>query len=265
VKLYSSPKRPFRRGNVLTSSAALFFLLFFSLNVFAQEDVIPKTDGIPNGNDSPDFSGISQGNSSSKKSTADQGGSPSKKNESENNGLSNLVATEKSIKAYGWGEYKVGGRCLCCDNSLDGDCIIVQGTNRTDKVRIKQIVDGQIAADTGDKTTYFGDVMERENPVPVSLLMTEITFKKMFDIYAVVVYTMMDEERKRNFLSNCELGYYDQFDRLQWAGKAESKWPDDHITFEMEKPIFTKSLLLKVKGGKSRITEVDIYGKKITE
>jgi hypothetical protein len=83
----------------------------------------------------------------------------------------------------------------------------------------------------------------------------------MRDIYAVVVYAMTDEQKKKVFLSECELGYYDQFDRFKWAAKAECKWPDDHITFEMKKPILTKSILLKVQGGKSRITEVDLYGK----
>jgi hypothetical protein len=72
---------------------------------------------------------------------------------------------------------------------------------------------------------------------------------------------MIDEEKKKNYLPECELGYYDRYDRLQWAGKKESKWSDGYITFGMEKPIFTKSILLKVKGGKSRITEVDIFGK----
>ena len=192
-----------------------------------------------------------------------QGDSPSEKRGSENTRPTNLVGKDKTLRAYGWGEYKVGGRCLCCDNFLDGDCIVVHSTNRTERTRIKQIIDGKIIADTSDKSTYYGDVMEREKPEPVSIIMVEISYKKMKNIYAVVVYTMLEEEKKKNFLSNCELGYYDQFDRLQWAGKGESKWPEDHITFEMTKPIFTKSLLLKVKGGTSRITEVDIYGKKL--
>jgi hypothetical protein len=223
LKLIPSPKRLFSRGSLRAQSAALFFLLF--LSVMAQEDSVSEKSG--SGNKEP----------------------------------VNLVLSDKSIRAYGWGEYKVGGRCLCCDNSLDGDCIIVQSTNRTERERIKQIVDGKVLADTNDISTYFGDVVERENPVPVSQLMIEITYKKLRDIFAVVVYTMTNEEKKKVFLSDCELGYYDQFDRLQWAGKAECKWPDDHITFEMKKPIFTKSILLKVKSGKSRVTEVDLYGK----
>ena len=91
--------------------------------------------------------------------------------------------------------------------------------------------------------------------------MAEITLKKMADVYQVTVYTMIDKEKKKNFLSNCEFGYYDQFDRLQWAGKAESRWPDNHIIFKMEKPVLTKSILLRVKGGKNRITEVAIFGR----
>jgi uncharacterized protein YueI len=176
-----------------------------------------------------------------------------------NDGLTNIILTEKNIKAYGWGEYRVGGRCLCCDNFLDGDCIVVHSTNRTEKIRIKQIVDGKTEADPDDQSTYFGDVEERERPVPVTTLMVEITLKNMRDIYRVVVHTIVDEEKEKNYLSNCELGYYDRFERLQWAGKAESKWRDSGIVFELEKPIFTNSILLKVKGGKSKITEVALF------
>ncbi len=178
-----------------------------------------------------------------------------------NKGLTNIVLTEKGIKAYGWGEYKVGGRCLCCDNFLDGDCIVVHTTNRSEKTRIKQIVDKKTAADTSDKSTYFGDVLEREQPVPVDLLMAEIDLTKMRDIYRVTVYTMVNQEKKKNYLSNCELGYYDRFDRLQWVGKKESEWSDKYITFEFDKPVFTKSVLLKVKGGTSKITEVALFSK----
>jgi hypothetical protein len=73
---------------------------------------------------------------------------------------------------------------------------------------------------------------------------------------------MVDKEKKKNYLSDCcELGYIDQFDRLQWAGKKKNEGLDDHITFEMEKPIFTKDIFLKVEGGKNRITEVALFGK----
>ena len=103
--------------------------------------------------------------------------------------------------------------------------------------------------------------MERDNPKNVTVLMAEITFKELRDIYEVIVYTMVDKEKMKNYLPNCELGYYDQFDRLQWAGKRESKWSDEYITFQLEKPILTKDILLKVVGGKSRITEVTLLGK----
>jgi hypothetical protein len=179
----------------------------------------------------------------------------------ENKGLTNIVLTQKGIKAYGWGEYKVGGRCLCCDNFLDGDCIVVHTTNRTEKVRIKQIVDGNRDADTSDNSTYFGDVNEREREAPVNLLMAEIDLKKMEDIYKVIVYTIVDKEKNKSYLTECELGYYDQFERLQWAGKLENKDNLDQMTFKLEKPIFTKSLLLKVRSGKSKITEVALFGK----
>jgi hypothetical protein len=258
-----------------------------------REEISKNTDS-GKGNDVPDFNGIGQAAPSSKptiaepktsstkssspeptpsssKTSADPGVSPSntssaeehtsssKNSEIEDPELTNIVLTEKGIRAEGWGEYRVQGRCLCCDNALDGDCIIVQSTNRTDKTRIKQIVDGKIEADTNDKATYFGDVMERENPVPANLIMAEITLKKIRDIYKVVVYTMVDLEKKKNFLSNCQLGYYDQFDRLQWAGKEESKGIEDHITFKLQNPILTKNVLLRVQGGKNRITEVALF------
>lgn len=176
-------------------------------------------------------------------------------------GLSNIVTTTKGIRARGWGEYKVGGRCLCCDNLLDGDCIIVQNTNRTEAVKLKQVVDGIIDIDTSNTETYFGDVTERERPVSVNLLMVEVTLKKAQDIYGVIVYTMVDGKKQRNYLSNCELGYYDQFDRLQWVGKLENEKFDNHITFKMDKPFLSKTVMLRVKGGKNRITEVAIYCK----
>jgi hypothetical protein len=194
-------------------------------------------------------------------SPAASGDSLSMNVSSEKDGLTNIVFTDKSIRAYGWGEYQVMGRCLCCDNALDGDCILVQSTNSTDRARIKQVVDKKYIADTSDKSTYFGDVMEREREYPVSTIMIEISYKKIRDIYAVDVYTMIDNAKKKNYLSNCELNYYDQFDRLRKVAKVESKWTDDRISFKLEKPILTKSILLKVKGGKSRITEVALFAK----
>jgi hypothetical protein len=220
---------------MLIHTIAIFSLLFLSPKLFAQGDsVSPAISAVP-------------ADSVSKNISID----PS--------GLTNIVLAGKNIRAYGWGEYKVGGRCLCCDNLLDGDCIIVHSSNRTERLKIKQIIDGKIEADTSVKESFFGNVEERENPVPVNLLMAEITLNKISDIYKIIVYTIIDKDKKKSCLSNCDLAYTDQFDRLQWHGKVENKGEDDHISFEFEKPIFTKSILLKVKGGRSIITEVAIF------
>jgi hypothetical protein len=233
LKLFSSTQ---------TSLAAVFFLLFLCFKLMA-EDSLPKISGIPHGDSLSKNSGMAQGDSLSKHSAMVQKDALSKNSGIETSGLTNIVLTDKKIR--------------------DGDCITVLTTNRTDRIRIKQIVDGKIEADTSDKTTYFGDVFERERPTaPVALLMAEITLNKQWDIYKVIVYTMVDKEKKKNYLSDCcELGYTDQFDRLQWVGKKKNEGLDDHITFEMEKPIFTKDLFLKVEGGKNRITEVAIFVK----
>jgi len=290
LKLFSTSGRFIRRAKALIFFSGFCVFLFSCPKLMAQGDSLLKIkiNGIPRGDSLSPVSGADrkdsasknagaaedslsikhdavQGDSLSKNRTATGGDSPSKKRGFDTAGLINIVVTQKNIRAYGWGEYKVGGRCLCCDNLLDGDCIIIHTTNRTEKERIQQIVDGKPQADTGDKATYFGDVVERERPEPVSLLMAEITLKKRVDVYKVAVYTMVDKEKKKNYLTNCELGYYDQFDRLQWAGKAESKWSDDFIAFDMEKPVFTKSILLKVKDGKNRITEVAIFTKADTK
>jgi hypothetical protein len=246
-------------SGLATGSAALFFLFFYA-GVMAQGDSLSNPGGMPAGDSLLKIKLMAQKDTISKGDVTIRGDSLSKNSGVDTKGLTNIVLTDKKIRATGWGEYRVGGKCLCCDNIRDGDCITVQTTNRTDRIRIKQIVDGKIEADTTDKTTYFADVFERDRPeVPVSLLMAEIVLTKQQDIYKVIVYTMVDKAKNKSFLSNCELGYTDQFDRLQWAGKVENNEHDDHIAFEMENPIFTKSILLKVKGGKSRITEVAIF------
>ena len=262
MKLYSFSTWPLRRSRLLTGAAAVLVLLFSSFNVMAQDDI------------EDDFLSEMQDEFLSEMGDTVQKESPSmpppdriprdsrpQKVSGENKGLSNIVMSDKTVRAYGWGEYKVMGRCLCCDNSLDGDCILVQNTNRTNRRRIKQIIDGDIEADTSNPKSYFGDVMERDNPKYVTVLVAEITFKQLRDVYEVIVYTMVDKEKQKNYLSNCELGYYDQFDRLQWAGKRESRWDDEYITFQLERPILTKDILLKVRGGRSRITEVTLLGK----
>lgn len=175
--------------------------------------------------------------------------------------LVNIVPGNKKIRAFGWGEYRVNGRCLCCDNMNDGDCIYVQTVERTDRERITRIVDGKTKGDTSDNTTYFGGLQKRDLPTPVTLLMAEISLGTMHEIRKVIVYTIVDKEKHANFLSNCELGYYDQYGRLLWAGKAKSKKGDDSIAFEIENPVLTKMLILRVIGGKNRITEVAIFSR----
>jgi hypothetical protein len=290
LKIFSSSRRPVHFSPVTVSVAVIAILVWFHPQAATQGDSISKIDisriarpdslsaqsagshqdslskkTAPIADSLSKKADAAQGDSLLKKGITAQNDTLSKKRSIDFSGLSNIVLTQKNIRAYGWGEYKVGGRCLCCDNLLDGDCIVIHTTNRTEKERINQIVDGKTAADTNDKSTYFGDIVERERSEPVSLLMAEISIKKRMDVYKVLVYTMVDKEKKKNYLSNCELGYYDQFDRLQWVGKAESKWFDDSIAFEMEKPVFTKSLLLKVRSGKNRITEVAIFGKNDTQ
>ncbi|MBN2567801.1 MAG: hypothetical protein JXB42_00050 [Deltaproteobacteria bacterium] len=181
------------------------------------------------------------------------------KNSSEKEGLVNIIPGNKKIRAFGWGEYRVKGRCLCCDNTNDGDCIVVHNIERTERERISQILDGKIEGDTSDEATYFGNVRQREMPDPATFLMVDISLGKMYEIRKVIVYTMMNREKRTNFLPNCELGYYDQFGRLQWMGRVECKKFDEPIVFEMDKPLFTKDMMLRVKGGKSRITEVAIF------
>jgi hypothetical protein len=288
MKLFSSPQR--------LTAGAVFVLLFLCLKVMVQgdplskisgitqgdsvsknsgtaqgdsleknktiakKDTLSKTSGIAQGDSVSKSSGTAQGDSLSKKTTMAQKDSLSKSSGIDNSGLANIVPGNKKIRAYGWGEYRVGGRCLCCDNMNDGDCIVVHTIERTDRERITQIVDGKIEGDTGDNTTYFGDLRKRDLPEPVNLIMVEMSLGKMYEIRKVVVYTMMDKEKRTNFLSNCELGYYDQFNRLQWTGKVESKKYDEPMTFKMENPVFTKAIMLRVKGGKSRITEVAVFG-----
>jgi hypothetical protein len=263
MKFFSSPQR--------LTVCAVFVLLFLCLNAMAQGDTLSKMSSIALGDSLSKNSGTTQGDSLSKTSGIAQGDSLlknatiakkdslSKSSGIDNSGLTNIVPGNKKIRAYGWGEYRVGGRCLCCDNANDGDCIMVKTIERTDRVRISQIVDGKIEGDTGDNTTYFGDLRKRDLPEPVNLLMVEISLGKMYEMRKVVVYTIMNKEKHTNFLSNCELGYYDQFNRLQWTGKVESAKYDEPITFKMENPAFTKAIMLRVKDGKSRITEVGIF------
>ncbi len=286
LNIFSLPRRPLQPGIMPGGSAVFFFLVACWLQAMAQGNALSKinVNSVSPKDSLSGANGMAQKDSGSKNTpvsvdslsmkrdttqrdsllkngAAAQQDMLSKKRAIDTAGLTNIVLTQKNIRATGWGEYQVGGKCLCCDNLLDGDCVVVHTTNRTEKWRIKQIIDGKTEADTNDKSTYFGDVSERDKPKPVSLIMAEIDLKKMTDVLLVVVYTMVDKEKKKNYLSNCELGYYDQFDRLQWVGKAETGWWDDHIAFRVEKPILTKSILLKVKDGRNRITEVAIFSR----
>jgi hypothetical protein len=180
--------------------------------------------------------------------------------------LTNVVLKSKKVRTTGWGEYVVGGHCLCCDNMRSIDCITVQTTNRTDKLRIKQIVDGKIDRDTSNNSTYFGELYEREEQTrPVEVLMAEIALPKLYDIYKVEVFTVADSLKRKNVPFNCELAYYDQFDRLQWTKKVANSGKSEVITFEFEKPIFTKSILLKVRDGRNKITEVAVFAEDTKE
>lgn len=178
---------------------------------------------------------------------------------SEKKGPVNIVLGNKKIRANGWGEYRVGGRCYCCDNPNDGDCVFVHNIERTNRERISQIVDGKMEGDTSDHATYFGKITKREHRDPVDILMAELSLGKMYEIEKVVVYTLKDKGNIVNYLDNCELGYYDQFDRLQWTGMVENKKFGEPITFAMKNPIFTKKLLLRVNSGNNIISEVAIF------
>ena len=196
---------------------------------------------------------------------SDQKESAKEKASTKKSELVNIVKGNRRVRPYGWGEYRVAGTCLCCDNKNDGDCIVIYSIERTNRMRISQIIDGKIEGDTSNARTYFGDLKKRDLPEHVSSLMVDMPLGKMYEIRKVIVYTMIDKEKRINFLSNCEFGYYDQFSRLQWTGKVKSKKYDEPITFEMENPVFTKKIMLRVKGGKNMITEVAILCDKKTD
>jgi hypothetical protein len=185
--------------------------------------------------------------------------------DTEKSELVNFALKNRKVRPYGWGEYRVGGRCLCCDNKNDGDCIVVHTIERTNRLRIKQLLDGKIEGDTSNSKTYFGNVMKRDHPEPVTTLMVDISLGKEYEIRKVIVHSIIDKEKRTNSLSNCELGYYDQFNRLQWTGKVKSKKFDEPIEFNMKNPALTKKIMLRIKGGKNIITEVAIFSKQKTE
>jgi hypothetical protein len=265
--LFQSPedgcaRKPAAPVSLFAAASFAVLLMFFCGGVAAQEDSLSKIKLMAANDSTAKESMTVQGDSLSKNKAVVQKEFPSKNTGVAMKGLTSIALTDKKIRASGWGEYVVGGHCLCCDNMRSADCITVNTTNRTDKLRIKQIIDGKTEADTGDNTTYFGDLFERDVPTkPVALLMAEITLPNLQEFYRVIVYTVADSLKKKNVAFNCELGYTDQFDRLQWAGKVENSGHDDHIIFDFEKPILTKDILLKVKDGRNRITEVAIFVK----
>jgi len=76
------------------------------------------------------------------------------------------------------------------------------------------------------------------------------------------VYTIIDEEKKKNYLTNCELGYYDQFSRLQWVEKQDKERFDEPIIFDFKTALSTDKLLLRIKGGKNIVTEIALLSDK---
>jgi hypothetical protein len=137
----------------LTGLAAAVVLILVSMQAKAQEDSMSKIQMIPNGDSVSTVSTVTPVDSVSKNGPEDslvKAGGTAQEVLVPNNtkfgkiDLTNIALTNKKIRVMGWGEYVVGGHCLCCDNMRSVDCITVQTTNRTDKLRIKQIVDGKI-------------------------------------------------------------------------------------------------------------------------
>ena len=258
-------------ANSIKTAAGIFVMLLLCGNTPCQEDSLNRapllnTQSVNTTLDSS--TGFAPVDTQQVSLTPDSKSSPTQADSLEpkeatlNDGLINIAVGNKKVRAYGWGEYRVKGRCLCCDNTNDGDCIVVHNIERTDRDRITKIIDGNIEADTANVETYFGNLQQREHPDPVTFLMVDISLGKLYEIKKVIVYTLLDKQNCTNYLPNCELGYYDQFTRLQWMGRIERVKLDQPMTFELENPIFTKSIMLRIKGGKSRITEVAILCEK---
>jgi hypothetical protein len=257
--------------------SSILILVFLAIQAFAQVDSLSKIKHLSSPGDSSGkiAATVTAADSSSLAQSTDSLSVQEPKSISlpaptttafKNLVLTNVALTLKKVRTTGWGEYVVGGHCLCCDNMRSIDCITVQTTNRTDKLRIKQIVDGKIDRDTADNTTYFGELYEREMQTkPVAILMAEITMPKLQEVYKVLVYTVADSLKRKNVPFNCELAYYDQFDRLQWTTNVANCGKSEVITFEFEKPILTKSILLKVRDGRNKITEVAVFAEDTKE
>jgi hypothetical protein len=168
-----------------------------------------------------------------------------------------LNETIKRIKARGWGEYRVAGKCLCCDNMLDGDCVVIANTERTKKSRIPQIVDGKKPLLSDNREEFFGELLQRDEKKYATYLYINIKLPEEHEIRKIVVWTHIKE--KKSLLSNCEVGYVDQFGRLCWIDKFQDNKFDNFISFAFTKPVTTKEIMLRVKDGRNRITEVEMF------
>lgn len=174
-------------------------------------------------------------------------------------GLVNLTKTVKGIKAEGWGEYKGAGRCLCCDNILDGDCVSIDNIERTEKQRLPQIMDGNEYGDDQDEKSFFGNVKKRKEDKYVSYMYVKIMLPREKGISKVIVFGV---KRKNRFaLTNCELGYIDQFDRLKWLEKIDDN-TGRYMVFDLDPVITVKNIMLRIKGGQSKLAEVQLFGQK---
>ncbi len=172
----------------------------------------------------------------------------------------NLTQTLENIRVEGWGEYRSAGKCLCCDNILDGDCIVIGNVERTEKLNIPQVIDGIKSQITNDDASYFGELKRRDDLRLVTQLYLKITLPLEQEISKIILWTQKKDGR--SCLTNCEVAYVDQFDRINWIYKVENNRFNDFISFDFKKPVPTKCVLLKIIGGNSRVTEVDIFSKK---
>jgi len=171
----------------------------------------------------------------------------------------NLLETTKRMRARGWGEYRAAGRCLCCDNIRDGDCIIIGNVERTERLLIPQVVDGVRTPPDDSPEAYFGEVAQRGTKKLVSELYAQVDLPSPRVVTRVVVWTMRRDGKP--LLSNAEVGYVDRFERIQWAAARDGNRDREFIELPFPKPVTTKSILVRVVGGASRITEVEVYGR----
>jgi len=171
----------------------------------------------------------------------------------------NLLETTKRMRARGWGEYRAAGRCLCCDNIRDGDCIIIGNVERTERLLIPQVIDGVRTPPDDSPEAYFGEVAQRGTKKQVSELYAQVDLPAPRVVTRVVVWTVRRDGKP--LLSNAEVGYVDRFDRIQWTAARDGNRDREFIELPFPKPVTTKSVLVRVVGGGSRITEIEVYGR----